>query len=544
MKMVPAVILAVIVLSCSGAEAAPGDISAKTSLSVSAPTGVAWTGTSMWIADRMSDSFIEVDLDDGGTLRRLSSPGYFPSGLAWDGRLLWSTDPSAGKIYATDTETGMTVRTLDSPTPSPTGIAWNGGDLWICDNRSDRILRIDPGDGTTIVSFPSPATDPRGITFGLGYLWCSDRVRDCIYMLCPRTGMVIMILDAPGPFSWGLTWKDGMLINSDYQHDALYEVIARDDDLYKTYNPRKAVVTFTTEAVAMGPGRLESLDIFYADPVDRVNQRLTSPTRYSPDPLFEEDRWGQRIAHFHFESIESGSSVEVSLVSAVETSAIRFFIFPDLVGTKIPADIKGRYLEDDIKFDLEHPYIQKIVREAAGEEKNLYWRARKLYQYLIENMEYQLSGGWNTAPTVLERRNGSCSEYSFSYIALCRAAGIPARYVGALVVRGDDASYDDVFHRWNEIYLPGYGWVPVDANAGDRELPADQGAAFGGISNRFLVTTEGGGNSEYLGWSYNHENRWVSSGKCSVKFEAIAEWEPVEDASAAELFEPIGCKKD
>lgn len=39
-------------------------------------------------------------------------------------------------------------------------------------------------------------------------------------------------------------------------------------------------------------------------------------------------------------------------------------------------------------------------------------------------------------------------------IAMCGAAGLPARYVGALVVRGDDASLDYVFHRWVEVYLP------------------------------------------------------------------------------------------
>jgi transglutaminase-like putative cysteine protease len=121
---------------------------------------------------------------------------------------------------------------------------------------------------------------------------------------------------------------------------------------------------------------------------------------------------------------------------------------------------------------------------------------------------------------------------------------VPARYVGSLVVRGDDASYDDVFHRWNEIYLPGYGWVPVDANAGDKDLPADQGAAFGGISNRFLITTEGAGDSEYLGWSYNHENRWVFSGKSGVRIESIAEWEPLEDTGEETLMLKLRCGDD
>ena len=67
----------------------------------------------------------------------------------------------------------------------------------------------------------------------------------------------------------------------------------------------------------------------------------------------------------------------------------------------------------------------------------------------------------------------------------------------------------------------------MDANAGDRDLPAEQAAAFGGIANRFLVTTAGGGGSEYLDWNYNAQSAWVATGKCRVKIESIAEWEPL-----------------
>ena len=508
--------------------ATPGDIHRELSLSIRHATGVAWDGDHYWIADRKTDLLYEIDPASGAEIRSIESPGYFPSGLAWDGTYLWSTDPTEGKIFATDVSTGRTMRTLDAPSPSPTGIAWDGTCLWLCDNRLDRISRIDPLDGTTIVSFPSPGGDPRGIVFDGSYLWCSDRTRDELHMIDPGSGMVIMTFDAPGPFCWGLAWRDGRLVNVDYQRDALFEIVVRDDRKYRTYSPRRAAVDFTTEAIILGDGRIESLDIQYAIPCDRTNQRLISELVFDPPPTsVETDRWGQRIALFHFDDLAPPQSVEVTMNAVLETSAIRYYIFPEEVGTKIPDDIAKSYLEDGIKYDIENPYIKNIVKKVAGGEKNLYWRARKLYQYLIENMVYEMVGGWNTAPTVLARGNGSCSEYSFSYIALCRAAGIPARYVGSLVVRGDDASYDDVFHRWNEIYLPNYGWVPVDANAGDRTLPADQGAAFGGISNRFLVTTEGGGGSEYLGWGYNHENRWVSTGKCTVRFEAIAEWEPL-----------------
>ena len=508
--------------------AAPGDISNKIVTSLTHLTGITWDGQHYWVADRYEDKLYQIDPVTGAITDSLVSPGYFPSGLAWDGKLIWNTDPGNKKIYATDPESGETIVTLDSPTPSPTGIAWDGKFIWICDNREDKISKLSPGDGTTIVSFPSPARDPRGLEYHNGYLWCSDRVRDKIYMIHPEKGYVIITLDSPGPFAWGLTFRNGKLANTDYQDDCIYEIVVKDSDIFKTSDPRKATVTFTTEAAALGKGNIKSLDIFYAVPSARDNQKLLSEIQYMPPPKeFLHDRWNQKVARFHVENLDPAQSFEVTLKADIETSAISYFVYPDEVKSEIPREIKKQYLVDEDKYDINNPYIQKLVKEVVGDETNIYWKARKLYQYLIANMEYELSGGWNTAPTVLKRKNGSCSEYTFCYTALCRAAGVPARYVGSLVVRGDDASYDDVFHRWNEIYLPGYGWIPVDASGGDKLLPADQGSSFGSLSNRFLITTEGGGNSEYLGWSYNHEYKWITTQKCQIKFFSVAEWEPL-----------------
>jgi transglutaminase-like putative cysteine protease len=170
-------------------------------------------------------------------------------------------------------------------------------------------------------------------------------------------------------------------------------------------------------------------------------------------------------------------------------------------------------------------YIQKLTKESVGDETNPYWIARKIFDYVRDNLEYKLEGGWNVAPVVLERGTGSCSEYTFSFISLCRAAGLPARYVGSIVVRGDDASLDDLFHRWPEIYLPNYGWVPFDAQGGDKPLARDRAMSIGNLSNRFLITTQGGGDSEYLGWYYNNYEEYQTTPKVQVNIEAFGEWE-------------------
>jgi hypothetical protein len=96
------------------------------------------------------------------------------------------------------------------------------------------------------------------------------------------------------------------------------------------------------------------------------------------------------------------------------------------------------------------------------------------------------------------------------------------------VERGDEASMDDVFHRWTEVYLPSYGWIPVDTSAGDDEWQADAMKAFGSYTNRILITTIGGGDSEYLGWGYNYGSFYTYSGRTSIDASTYADWDPIE----------------
>jgi transglutaminase-like putative cysteine protease len=216
------------------------------------------------------------------------------------------------------------------------------------------------------------------------------------------------------------------------------------------------------------------------------------------------------------------------IITTANIYETRYFIFPEIVGTldEIPEEVKDIYLVDNEKYQLDNKIIKNGLKEAVGDEKNPYWIARGIYQYLIDNMNYEMVGGWNTAPTVLERGNGSCSEYSFVYIAMCRAAGLPARYVGSVVVRGDDASFDDVFHRWVEVYLPNYGWIPVDPSGGDQSSPRNQANYFGHLANRFLITTENAGGSEYMGWTYNSNAFYTSEPKSYVVSDHYSDWKP------------------
>jgi hypothetical protein len=64
---------------------------------------------------------------------------------------------------------------------------------------------------------------------------------------------------------------------------------------------------------------------------------------------------------------------------------------------------------------------------------------------------------------LLKEPGGKCADISSIYVALARAAGVPAREIFG--IRQGKTMNQDISkwqHCWAEFYLPGYGWVPVD----------------------------------------------------------------------------------
>lgn len=494
------------------------------------PTGIAYDGKYLWSTDRKTDTIYQIDPASGRVLKEFPAPGFFPGSICFDGQNLRVTDLFEKKIYRMDPETGTFSGEFDMSSPDITGIAADGKNLWVCESGARTISLLDANDGTTITSFPAPSRNPTGLAFDGRYLWCADRVRDKIYVIDPELKDVLFSIGAPGKYAWGLAWDGKLLWNVDYQDRALYAIKVRDTDKFRVYDRKDSKITFTSCIRNYGPGKVLGMDFFLAVPEKCLTQDFLSPLSLTPQPPeVLSDRFGQKVAHYTFKDIPAYGERRVSYSLDARIQAIQYFLYPDECGAsgEIPKEIRDIYLSDGVKYDIHNPYIQNLVESLVKDEDNVYRKARKLYDYLISHMEYKLEGGWNTAPTVLKRGTGSCSEYTFCYIALCRASGIPARYLGTAVMRGDDASFDDVFHRWCEIYIPPYGWLPVDPNAGDEELAADQADAFGGYKNRFLITTRGGGASPYLKWSYNCVQNLSFTGKCRIAIEDVAEWEPL-----------------
>lgn len=133
-------------------------------------------------------------------------------------------------------------------------------------------------------------------------------------------------------------------------------------------------------------------------------------------------------------------------------------------GKPIPAEIM-KYLEAN-KFIVTNGEVAKIAREITRGKKSILSKARAVYDWTVENT-YRDPGvkgcGLGIVAQVITKRGGKCADISSVFVAVARAAGVPAREVFGLRL-GSKPKQDMTggYHCWAEFYLPESGWVPVD----------------------------------------------------------------------------------
>ena len=499
------------------------------------PRGLTYGEKHLWMLDRKLNKIFQIDKDNGKVISEIPTPGFHGAGLTYIKGFLFVVDRDRKVIYRLNTKTKIVDKVLKIAIRSPRGLAYDGAHLLVADAKKNNIYMLDPDDGTLIKYFKSPSTSVTGMTFDGKYLWVADRNKDEIYMMDVDKEAVINIFPSPGPHPYGLAYDGKYLWNVDYQTRKIYKLNIETKKKVIHYEKKSLKIEYSIQFLSQGPDNIKNADFYIAVPTDYYNQKITSSLEFFPKPQeIKFDNWGQKVAHFNFRNIKPGTNLVPRMVVKADLYKTNFWIMPEKVEglDKVPLKIKKKYLKDSVTYRINDPKIKEAAIKAIGKETNTYWKARKIYQFVREMLDYKLKGGWDSVPILLERGTGSCSEYSFVFIALCRAVGIPARYVGGIVTRGDDAFVDNVFHRWAEVYLPGYGWVTVDPDRGDKESLRGQALGFGNLGNTLLITTKSGGKSDFLDWKYNGNVKWQFIGNSRVYTEQIGELSPIGESDA------------
>ncbi len=147
--------------------------------------------------------------------------------------------------------------------------------------------------------------------------------------------------------------------------------------------------------------------------------------------------------------------------------------------SELPDPALARWLAAEPLVQSDNPRIRAQARLLVGRERDPVRVSKTLLHWVGTEVRAASGAGLPSAVRVFETRRGDCNEHAVLYVALARAAGIPARTVSGVLALGGRYYY----HAWSEVYLD--EWTAVDPLLG--QFPADAGhlrLAVGGLARQ------------------------------------------------------------
>lgn len=276
----------------------------------------------------------------------------------------------------------------------------------------------------------------------------------------------------------------------------------------RTYAVRHRVTLTRSEE-----GSPSQITVVIPYPEDTTSQRVTSRPGLRIDPVLpaaldvqqrnpycqviETEPFGARVVYVRLEDPPTAAAYVFTLSYTVDSWNLRV-PEPALRQVPLPRRVEpslGRYLSPESRVESDDPAIREALRTIFPDgvtpgRDTVYEVARRIYSYVIDQCEYTSNADQGRRRTLwgaldmLAGRRGECGDYAAMFIALCRAAGIPARaQVGFWTQKPDEP------HIWAEFHVPGIGWTPVDPSVGDRARRTVYFAQVPDLNRRVIVST-------------------------------------------------------
>lgn len=116
------------------------------------------------------------------------------------------------------------------------------------------------------------------------------------------------------------------------------------------------------------------------------------------------------------------------------------------------------YLASELYIESDDILIKEMALNLKA--KTNQETARNIYNWIAENIQYAGYVKNNRgARYALRYRKGDCTEFATLFVALCRANGLPARYMGGFVTSKSKVLTIGDYHNWAAFYDEGVWYI-------------------------------------------------------------------------------------
>lgn len=199
-------------------------------------------------------------------------------------------------------------------------------------------------------------------------------------------------------------------------------------------------------------------------PIPKVENPIDSLDSIECDHAYKISSKSSKSATVYMEGIpKANTSFHVKFEYTVHEQISK--VDPDQV--KILPSNQSEFLKEKAPHILFSKYLRNLTKEIVKNEKNPYFKASLIYDWITKNIDYSYMNAYSIYDISLSdfaavNMRGDCGVKALLFITMCRICGVPAKWQSGWFISPNGASP----HDWAYFYVEPYGWLPADLSFG------------------------------------------------------------------------------